>query len=47
VINRIATLQEIETHYDLVDILDAHTALDLQNRADDIAYENAMNGLKR
>jgi hypothetical protein len=34
ILKGIATLQEIETHYTLTDLLDAHEALDLQEEAD-------------
>ena len=39
VLARIATLEEIETYYDLLELLDAHEALDLQEEADAIANE--------
>jgi hypothetical protein len=34
VLRQVATLQEIETHYDIVDVMDANEALDLQDTAD-------------
>jgi len=30
VVNNVATLKEIETYYDLVDVFDAHDALDVK-----------------
>lgn len=39
VIERVATLEEIETHWDLCDLLEAHDALDLRDRVE----EDAMN----
>jgi len=39
VVAKIATLEEIETHYDLVDLLDANEALDLQDEAEALANE--------
>ena len=35
VVAEIATLREVETYYDLNDVLDAHEALDLQAEADE------------
>ena len=34
VIERVATLKEVETYYDLVDVLDAHLALDIRDEAE-------------
>jgi hypothetical protein len=34
VVERIASLKEIETYYDLVEVFDAHEALDLKYEAD-------------
>jgi hypothetical protein len=42
-----ATLQEIETHYSLTDVLDANEALDLQGEADRLAHEAAMSKGRR
>ena len=39
VVRQIATLKEIETHYDIVDLFDANEALDLQDEAERRASE--------
>lgn len=39
VVNRIASLQEIDTHYDIVELFDANEALDLQEAANRAAQE--------
>ena len=38
-IAKVTTLREIETHYDLVDMLDLHEALDIQEEAERMANE--------
>lgn len=38
----IATLQEIELHYSLIDVLDANEALDLQMAADAEAMQHTL-----
>lgn len=40
VVERIATLTEIMTYYDLVDLLDIHEALDLRDEVEYRATEN-------
>jgi hypothetical protein len=40
VVEKVATLEEIDKHYDLVDLLDLHTALDLRDEAEAKAYED-------
>lgn len=42
VIAKVATLQEIETHYSLVDVLDANEALDIEQEAQRRAHDKAM-----
>lgn len=39
VVERVATLQEIETYWDLCDVLDAHLSLDLVAEAEAKAYK--------
>ena len=34
ILNKVSTLHEIETHYDLVNVLDAHAALDWHDEAE-------------
>lgn len=41
VIRKIATLQEIETHWDINDLLDAHEALDVQDEMEAFASDQA------
>lgn len=43
---RIAGLEEINTHYDLVDLLSAHEALDVRDEAERRAQKAATEGLK-
>lgn len=45
VTERVATLQEVETYYDLADLLDAHIALDLIAEAEERAA--SLSGIKR
>jgi len=40
VVSEIATLKEIETYYDLADVLDAHLALDIKEEAEARALES-------
>jgi hypothetical protein len=40
VIEQIATLKEIETYYDLCDVLDAHLALDLKYEVETKSMES-------
>lgn len=50
VIERVATLTELEKYYDLVDVLDANEALDLREEAERRAnepLERAMKGRGR
>ena len=37
--NRVATLQEIDSHYDLIDVLDANETLDILHAAEALAYK--------
>lgn len=39
VTEKVATLKEVNTYYDLVDVLDAHLALDLRDEAEAKAME--------
>jgi hypothetical protein len=41
VVEQVATLREIDTHYDLIDLLDAHEALDLKYEAEEQAVKEA------
>lgn len=43
---RIARLEEINTHYDLVDLLSANEALDVRDEAERRAQKAATEGLK-
>jgi len=47
VANRIATLQEIDTHYDIVEIWDANETLDILEEAEQRAFQKATQGLKK
>jgi hypothetical protein len=47
VIRKIATLQEIETHYSLIDLMDANEVLDLQDRAESQAVDEAKRAQTR
>jgi hypothetical protein len=38
-----ASLEEIEKHWSLVDIVDAHLALDLHDELQRLAYERSKN----
>jgi hypothetical protein len=44
VVEQVATLKEVETYYDLIDVLDAHEALDLKYDAEAQAVEEASRG---
>ena len=44
---RIARLQEINTYYDLLDLLSAHEALDVRDAAERRAYAVAEEEAKR
>lgn len=46
IVERIAGLEEINTHYDLVDLLSAHEALDVRDEAERRAQKAATEGLK-
>jgi hypothetical protein len=39
VVEKVATLTEIHTYYDLVEVLDAHTALDLIQEAEALQWK--------
>ncbi len=39
---RIATLREIETYYDLVDLMDAHAVLDIKDQLEEKAARRAQ-----
>ena len=39
VLSQVTTLQEMETHWSVVDMLDAHEALDLQEDAERLAMK--------
>jgi hypothetical protein len=41
VVERIATLEEIESHWSIDDLADAHEALDIQQEAEARAYRKA------
>jgi len=43
VVARLATLQEIETHWSLLDLLDAHDVLDAKEKAE----KNQIEKIKR
>ncbi len=47
VVEHIARLHEIDTHYDLLDLLSAHEALDLRDAAERRAYDVATEEAKR
>ncbi len=40
VVEKAATLEEVDKYYDLVDLLDLHAALDLRDEAEAKAYED-------
>jgi hypothetical protein len=40
VVARVATLKELETYYDFVDVLDLNDALDLMDEVESQAWEN-------
>jgi hypothetical protein len=42
VLANVATLKEIETYYDIVDVWDANEALDLKEEAEQRVYETAQ-----
>jgi hypothetical protein len=44
VVEQVTTLKEVETYYDLNDVLDAHEALDLKYEAEARAVEEAQRG---
>jgi hypothetical protein len=39
VVEKVATLTELDSHYDLVEVYDAHTALDLLQEAEALAWK--------
>jgi hypothetical protein len=39
VLSQVVTLQELELHWSVVDMLDAHEALDLQDEAERLAHQ--------
>jgi len=41
VVERVATLEEVETYYDLIDVFDANAALDLREEAERKAWESS------
>lgn len=41
VLAQVVTLQELETHWSVVDMLDAHEAIDLQEEAERLAHMKA------
>jgi len=43
ILERIATLQEIETHWSLIDLMDANDVLDARDNATDKANNEAKN----
>ena len=47
VVERVATLQEIETFYDVLNVLDANEALDLREEAERRAAEAANKAMKK
>jgi hypothetical protein len=44
VIRRVATLSEIDQHWDWADLMDVNAALDLQDEADRLAAQAAREG---
>ena len=44
VLRKIATLEEIETHWSLTDMLDAHEALDIMDEMETYANKQASKG---
>lgn len=46
-IAKIATLAEIENHWTLCDLADAHEALDIQCEAEKYAYDKAAKDAKK
>lgn len=42
VVERIATLQEINLHYDIIDLLNANESLDLREEAEYRAHKASM-----
>ena len=42
-VERVATLKEVNTYWDLCDLLEAHDALDLRDKAEEQAWEGAGN----
>lgn len=47
VLRKVATLEEIETHYSLYDLLDIHEALDVQEDAEAYYAKKARQDAKR
>lgn len=46
VMDKVATKQEIDTHYDIVEVLDINEALDLKAHMEHMAMKNAQRGKK-
>lgn len=44
VLAQIVTLKELDTHWSVVDMLDAHESLDLQEEAERLAIKKATKG---
>ena len=47
VTRKVATLQEIETHYDIVDVYDVNEALDLADEAERLQAKEQEKAMKR
>lgn len=41
VLAKVVTLQEIDGHWNLLDVAEAHEALDIQREAEEYAYQQA------
>jgi len=44
IVEQVATLKEVDKYYDLVDVIDAHYALDLRHAAEKDAIDNPGSG---